>query len=251
MKTIELSCDLGEAADAEGRRIEETIWEGIGAANVACGGHAGDEESMRDAAFRAAHLGVILGAHPSYPDREGFGRRRIEISSKDLRDSLIAQIDALRSVASEAGVGVRRVKPHGALYNEAFADEALAATVADAVASIDEPIALVAQPGSMLLALASRRGIPTIREAFADRAYAADGSLMPRSRGGSLLVDPRAAAAQAVRLARDGDVLTDGGPVAVEFETLCIHGDMEGAVLRLSAIRDALTRAGFALGPRA
>ncbi|HSN68373.1 MAG TPA: 5-oxoprolinase subunit PxpA [Thermoanaerobaculia bacterium] len=249
MRTIELSCDLGEAADARGLRIEEEIWNGIAAANVACGGHAGDAASMREAASRAARLGVVLGAHPSYPDREGFGRRRMEISPAALRESLIAQIGALRSAASGAGARVTRVKPHGALYNEAFADEALAATVVDAIVALGDEIAIVAQPGSMLLA-AARRGMRTIREAFADRAYALDGSLVPRGRAGALLTDFGDAAAQALRLAREGTVLTGARAVAVEFDTLCIHGDMEGAVGRLAAIRGVLTQEGFTLGTR-
>ncbi len=238
--SVELSCDLGEAADAAGRAVEKAIWPLIGAANVACGGHAGDEASMRAAAARAARLGVILGAHPSYPDREGFGRRPLAIEPDRLRASLVEQIDALRAAAAESGIGVRRVKAHGALYNRAVRDEALAEIVVDAIAAVDRGIAVVAQPHSMMIAVARRRGLPIIREAFADRAYAPDGALVARSDPGALLLDPADAAAQAVRLAREGRARTAAGEISVEFETLCVHGDMERAVERLNAIRAAL-----------
>jgi 5-oxoprolinase (ATP-hydrolysing) subunit A len=247
-RAIELSCDLGEAADAAGRRVEEQMWRGIGAANVACGGHAGDAASMRAAAARAVRLGVVLGAHPSYPDRAGFGRRRMAIAPDVLRESLVRQIESLGAAAAGEGTTVRRVKPHGALYNEAHADRELAAGIVDAVAAADPSLALVGQPGSALLAEACARGLPAIREAFADRRYAGDGSLVPRSRQGALLLDPGEAAAQAVRLALEGAVLTADGVIAVEFDTLCVHGDMEGAVERLAAIRTALDAAGIALG---
>lgn len=249
-RSIEISCDLGEAADAEGRRIEEKIWRGVSAANVACGGHAGDAPSMREAAARAVRLGVVLGAHPSYPDREGFGRRRMSIAPDALRASLIEQIGALQGAAAEAGATLRRVKPHGALYNDAHTDASLAGVIVEAVAAVDAAMAVVAQPGSAVLRAARLRGLPTIREAFADRRYAAGGALVPRSQEGSLLLDPAEAAAQAVRLATEGTVLTAEGALAVEFETLCIHGDMEGAVERLAAIRAALEHAGIALGAR-
>jgi UPF0271 protein len=240
MRTIELSCDLGEASDPAGQRIEAAIWTMIDAANVACGGHAGDAASMRAAAARAAALSVILGAHPSYPDREGFGRRRIEIEDDRLRESLVQQIETLRALAAAEGAPLRRVKPHGALYNEAARDQRLASLVVDAIAAIDPSLAVVAQPDSELVAAARARGLNTVREAFADRGYAADGSLLPRTHPRALLLDPPAAAAQAVRLAREGSVDADRSAVIVDFETLCVHGDMEGAIERLSAIRRAL-----------
>ncbi|MGH9458920.1 MAG: 5-oxoprolinase subunit PxpA [Thermoanaerobaculia bacterium] len=240
---VEISCDLGEAGDAVGRAVEAALWPLVDAANVACGGHAGDRESMAEAVRRAGELGVVLGAHPSYPDREGFGRRRIGIAPEALREALVGQIALLRRLATEGGVRLDRVKPHGALYNEAHHDADLAEMVVAAAGDVDRDLALVAAPGSMLLERARAAGLRVVREAFADRRYAADGSLVPRGRAGALLLDPVEAAAQALGLARDGGVVTEEGtPLAIAFDTLCVHGDMEGAVERLQAIRRALGR---------
>lgn len=250
MRIIELSCDLGEASDAAGRAAEAEIWAMVGAANVACGGHAGDAASMREAVERAARYGVRLGAHPSYPDREGFGRQRMTIAPERLRASLVEQMEALRAAAGSAGVPLERAKAHGALYNEAVHDEALAEIVVDAIEAVDARIAIVAQPHSRMIAAARRRGLPTIREAFADRRYAPDGSLVPRSDPRALLLNPADAAAQAVLLAAEHRARTSVGKVAVEFETLCVHGDMARAVERLVGIRAALAEAGFELARR-
>ncbi|HEY0788693.1 MAG TPA: LamB/YcsF family protein, partial [Thermoanaerobaculia bacterium] len=152
MRTIELSCDLGEATDAAGRAVEAEIWAMVGAANVACGGHAGDEVSMSEAVERAARHGVRLGAHPSYPDREGFGRRRMTIAPERLRASLVEQMEALRAVARRAGVPLERAKAHGALYNEAVHDEDLAEIIVDAIEAVDARMAIVAQPHSKMIA---------------------------------------------------------------------------------------------------
>lgn len=248
MRVFELSCDLGEASDDAGRAVEAAIWPLIGAANVACGGHAGDAESMRDATESAKRYGVRLGAHPSYPDREGFGRRRMEIGPEQLRASLVAQLEALRAAAARAGVLLERAKAHGALYNDAAHDDELAQLLVDAIVAVDPTLAVVAQPGSKMIDAALRRGLAAIREAFADRGYAPDGSLLPRSDPRALLLDPAEAAAQSVLLAREGRVRTAAGEIPIPFETLCVHGDMVDAVARLGAIRTALSRAGFLRG---
>ena len=221
---IELSADLGEGSPGE-----DAIWPMIDRANVACGGHTGDDASMREAASLAAQHGVILGAHPSYPDREHFGRRSMRIDPAALRESLSAQISALRRFGA-----VYHVKPHGALYNDAHQDRALADVI---VSALDPPVALVAPDRSQMAAAARAAGIRVVREAFADRRYEPDGSLTPRSvPGATLTVDE--AAAQAALLAREGAVIArDGTRLAVAFDTLCIHADMEGAVERLRAIR--------------
>jgi len=224
---IELSADLGEGSPGE-----EQIWPLIGRANVACGGHTGDEESMRTAAELARRHGVILGAHPSYPDRENFGRKSLAIAPDALRASLAAQIAALAAFAP-----VQHVKPHGALYNDAHKDRALAEVI---VSALDPLIALVAPDNSQMAAAARAAGIRVIREAFADRRYEPDGSLTPRRIAGSTLTIDEAAQ-QAALLAREGAVIArDGSRVEIPFDTLCIHADMEGALDRLRAIRDAL-----------
>lgn len=215
---IELSADLGEGAPDEGE-----IWPLIDAANVACGGHAGDEASMRDAAALASRYGVILGAHPSYPDRENFGRKSMTIDPRSLQDLLVQQIESLRSIAA-----VHRVKAHGALYNDAHRRRDLAAILVAAIRAVDPGLAIVASDTSEMAAAAREAGLPVIREAFADRGYRSDGSLIPRGEPGALL-SVEEAAAQAEKLVR--------GELAIAFDTICIHADMERAVDRLRAIR--------------
>ena len=229
--TLELSADLGEGSPGE-----EEIWPLIQRANVACGGHTGDDDSMREAAELARKHGVLFGAHPSYPDREHFGRKSLAIAPEELRVSLIAQLDALRRFAE-----VRHVKPHGALYNDAHKDRALADVI---VSALDPTVAIVAPDSSQMAAAARAAGIPVIREAFADRRYEPDGSLTPRSIAGSTLTVEEAAA-QAALLAAEGTVVArDGTRLAIPFDTLCIHADMPRAVERLRAIRAALKERG-------
>lgn len=224
---ITLSADLGE-----GSPREEEVWPLIDRANIACGGHVGDEYSMREAARLAREHDVITGAHPSYPDREHFGRRSIAIEPSLLREALVTQLQTLRAICE-----VRHVKPHGALYNDAHADPALAAVIVDAIIEVDASMALVAPDHSQMASAARRRGIAVIREAFADRRYTADRTLVPRSIPGSTLnVDE--AIAQATLLATEGVVLAiDGTRVPIAFDTLCVHADMDGAVERLEGLR--------------
>jgi UPF0271 protein len=224
---IELSADLGEASDERGRAIEQEIWPMIDAANVACGGHAGDEVSMREAVRRAAELGVILGAHPSYPDRMNFGRKTMVMERAALVASLVDQIESLRAIAAAEGVKLQRVKAHGALYNDAHRDRATAEAIVEAVGRFN--LALVAIDSSQMAVVSRASGVPVIREAFGDRGYRPDGSLIPRSEPGALLSITEAAE-QAARFAAAGD-----------FDTLCIHSDMDGAVERLKAIRKSLS----------
>lgn len=246
MTRVELSCDLGEAATGEERAVELELWPLVDAANVACGGHAGDERSMSEAVERAARHGVILGAHPSLPDREGFGRRAIEIGDDALVASLTAQVGALRAIARARGLELARVKAHGALYNLAHRDARLAELLARAVAAATPAAAIVSPAGSAMEAAARARGLATAREAFADRRYLADGSLVPRNDPRALLEDPDEAAAQALSLAQRGAVIALGGDtIAVPHDTICVHSDMKGAPERLRAIRASLHSAGL------
>lgn len=229
---IDLSADLGEGSPGE-----DQIWPLIDSANVACGGHTGDEESMRDAVRRAREHGVKLGAHPSYPDREHFGRRSLEIAPAALCDSLIVQISTLHVIGN-----VQHVKPHGALYNDAHKDRALAEIIVTAIRTVDPNIALVAPDHSQMAAAARDAGMRVIREAFADRRYEPDGSLVSRKIPGSTLTIEEAAA-QAALVAQEGVVIArDGSRIPLQFDTLCIHADMERAVERLRAIRASLER---------
>jgi len=223
---IDLSADLGEGAPGE-----DDIWPLIDSANVACGGHVGDEASMRDAVARARQHNVKLGAHPSYPDRENFGRVSLALPAEELRAALMSQLDALRAFAP-----LHHVKPHGALYNDAHKDRALAEVIIDAIGDL----AIVCSDSSQMAAAARARGLRVIREAFADRRYEPDASLMSRKLAGSLLTVDEAAQ-QARMLATEGAVIArDGSRIAIPFDTICIHADMEQAVERLRAIRVAI-----------
>jgi UPF0271 protein len=230
---IDLSADLGEGAPDE-----PEIWPLITSANVACGGHYGDVDSMTHAVRRARELGTHVGAHPSYPDRASFGRKSMSMPPDALRATLIEQITALRDLAGP----LHHVKPHGALYNDAHKDRSLAEIVIESIRAVDETLPIVCSDTSQMAAAARATGTPVIREAFADRRYNPDGSLVSRSEPGSLLnVDE--AAAQAALLANEGAVIArDGTRILIPFDTICIHADMEHAVERLRAIRRALIR---------
>ena len=232
---IDLSADMGEGSPGE-----EEIWPLISSANVACGGHIGDAKSMAHASRRARELSVRLGAHPSYPDRPNFGRKSMSMSPAALRASLSEQIAALREVANREGVVLRHVKPHGALYNDAHHDRNLAGVIVDAVRQVDRALAIVVPDASQMASAARSAGTPVVREAFADRRYNADGSLVSRKEAGSLLTVDEAAD-QAEMLVRERAVVArDGSRVRVAFDTICIHADMENAVERLRAIRKRL-----------
>lgn len=228
---IDISADLGEGAPDE-----PEIWPLITSANVACGGHYGDIDSMTHASRRARELGTRIGAHPSYPDRANFGRKSMSMPPDVLHATLIEQITALRDIAGK----LHHVKPHGALYNDAHKDRALAEVVIDAIRAVDDTLPIVCSDTSQMAVAARAAGTPVIREAFADRRYNPDGSLVSRAEPGSLLsVDE--AAAQAAMLANESAVIArDGSRISIPFDTICVHADMEHAVERLRAIRKVL-----------
>jgi 5-oxoprolinase (ATP-hydrolysing) subunit A len=237
---IELSCDLGEASDDPWRAVERELWTLIDAANVACGGHAGDRASMSDAARTASERGIVLGAHPSYPDRENFGRRSMKIDPRDLRKALIHQLSTFAAIAANEGVALQRIKAHGALYNDAHRDRALAEVLVESVTAIDESISIVASDTSQMALAARDRGVHVIREAFADRRYMPDGSLVSRKDPDALL-SIEDATEQSHLLATRREVIARGGvPLTLEFDTLCIHADTPHAVERARAIRERI-----------
>lgn len=249
IRMIDLSCDLGEGSTDEEIEVELQLWPLVSSANIACGGHAGDQDSMERAAEFARRFGVIPGAHPSYPDREHFGRRSMSIEPKRLQSSIAYQIERLAAVFERAGLSLAHVKPHGALYNDAHNDRGLAETVVDAIYSVDARLRMVASPYSMLIVAARSKGIEVTEEAFADRRYRPDGSLLPRNEAGALLEDFGVAAAQALQLATLGTVVAAGGGVtSIPFRTICVHGDMPGAVGRVQRIRVTLEANGIRVG---
>ena len=244
MAAIDLNADLGETVDGVPTADDEAMFAVISSANVACGGHAGDAASMRDAVDRAARFGVAVGAHPSYPDRANFGRRAVVIDPADVGAAVAAQLADLVA----AGADLRYVKPHGALYHAVTTDrrqaDAVARAVADRSAMIGRPLPLLGLHGEIARAAASV-GLPFVREAFLDRGYLPDGSLVPRSEPGALLDEPALVAARAVRLAREGTVeAIDGSAVEVDAASLCVHGDSPSAVALARAVRRALDAAG-------
>jgi UPF0271 protein len=244
-RQIDLNADVGESFGPWRIGDDERLIPLVSSVNIACGAHAGDPATIaRTVRLAIAHR-VAIGAHPGYPDLAGFGRRDLDMAPDELSASLIAQIGAVVAVARSEGARVGHVKPHGALYNRAARDHALATTVAEAIARLDRGLALIGLAGSELLAAGRAAGLEVRAEGFADRAYQADGSLRNRRDEGAIL-DPTAAAAQAVAIVRDGEVNgIDGGRVSVRAATICLHGDGPEAVPTALAVRAALAAAGF------
>jgi UPF0271 protein len=237
VREIDLNADVGEG-DPE---TDDALLRLVTSANVACGLHAGDAHSMRATVGLAMRHSVAVGAHPGYDDREGFGRRPMQLSAADIKDLLLYQLRALDAIARSEGAIVRHVKPHGALYNQAETDDALAVAIIGAVRAFDSNLRLVGRAGSAMALAAAAVGHPFTPEAFADRRYRADGSLLPRSERGAVLTDPEEVARQVRSLVTHGEVVaSDGSHVPVAFETLCLHGDTPGSTVLAARIRHEL-----------
>lgn len=232
---MELNADIGEGCDDAG------LMAYVDRVSIACGGHAGDNRSMRAALLLAGEHGIAVGAHPSYPDRAQFGRRVLAASAQDIARWVTEQTEALAEQAAQLGMRLGHVKPHGALYNVAARDPEVAHAIAGAVAAFDAGFVLVGLAGSQLTLAGEAVGLAVLREGFADRRYHADGALVSRETPGALLSDPAAAAEQAVRLAR-GERLPalPAGSVRVVIDTLCLHGDTPGAISIARAVHAAL-----------
>jgi UPF0271 protein len=242
---IDLNADVGESLGPWPMGDDDALIPLVTSVNIACGAHAGDPLTIERAVRLAAAAGAAVGAHPGYPDLVGFGRRDLDMTPAELEASIVYQVGAVAAFAADAGVPLRHVKAHGALYNAAAGDSALADSVARAVARVSPSLVLVGLAGSKLIAAGARAGLPTAEEAFADRAYEADGSLRSRRLDGAVHADPAVVAAQAVSIALDGVVTSfDGARLAVRADTICIHGDSPGAVASAQAVREALAAAG-------
>jgi UPF0271 protein len=247
---MDLNADLAEGFGIWRLGDDDALLDVITSANVACGFHGGDPVTMRRVCATAAKRGVAVGAQVSYRDLAGFGRRRIDYAFDELRDDVIYQIGALDGFCRVAGMAVRYVKPHGALYNVAAVDEAQAAAVVAAVRDYDRTLPVVCSPGSTLAELALGGGLTTIAEGFADRAYEANGNLVSRSQAGAVITDPDAVVTRAVRLAREGTmVAVDGSTIPLRVASICLHGDTPGAAELARRVRDGLTGAGVTLAP--
>ncbi|GAB7064328.1 LamB/YcsF family protein [Streptomyces mexicanus] len=248
--TIDLNADLGEGFGHWRLTDDEALLASVTSANVACGFHAGDPATMRRVCELAAERGVRIGAQVSYRDLAGFGRRAMDVPAAELAAEVAYQIGALDVFARAAGTAVSYVKPHGALYNRAVHDAEQAAAVVAGVrlagdAAGGEPLPVLGLPGSRLLAAAAEAGLPTVEEAFADRAYRPDGTLVPRSEPGAVLHDPEQVVARSVRLARDGEIVAaDGRVLPSAARSLCVHGDTPAAALLARRVREELAAAG-------
>jgi UPF0271 protein len=246
MFKIDLNSDVGESFGPWVLGDDEAMIRSVSSVNVACGFHAGDPSTLRRTCVFAARAGVTVGAQVGYRDLAGFGRRFIEMDPSDLTDDLIYQIGALQALAQVAGSGVRYVKPHGALYNATVHHHRQAQAVVDAVRAVDPRLPVLGLPGSVLLELAERAGLRAIPEAFADRGYSAEGTLIPRNQPGALLSEPAAVAARMVRLVTEGVIAAvDGTDVKVDAESICVHGDSPGAVDMAATVRQALLDTGI------
>ena len=245
-KSVDLNCDMGESFGAWRMGADAAVMPSITSANIACGFHAGDPGVMRETVRLAVDAGVAVGAHPGYPDLAGFGRRDLHVSARELEDMLVYQIAALAGFARAAGVELKHVKAHGALYNMAARDRRLSDAIARAVLSFDSSLVLFGLAGSVMLAAGRDAGLRVAAEGFADRMYEPDGSLTPRSRPGAVVEDPADVARRAVRMVRDGAVITSAGSVLpLQIDTICVHGDTPGADVSARELRRALTEAGI------
>jgi UPF0271 protein len=245
---IDLNSDLGESFGPWPMGQDAALMDSISSANVACGFHAGDPGTMRATITLAREKGVAIGAHPGFPDLVGFGRREMKASPAEVEDLVLYQVSALAGMAAAQGVRLQHVKAHGALYNMACRDRALADAIAKAVATFDRSLILFGLPNSELLRAGEAAGLPVAAEVFADRAYDPDGSLTSRAKPGSVIHDTAAVVERAIRMVKDRQVIAvDGSTIALRADTICLHGDTPGAAEHARAVRAGLEHAGIAV----
>jgi UPF0271 protein len=246
--SIDLNCDMGESFGRYHLGNDAGMMAFVTSANIACGFHAGDPLVMNETVALSARSGVAVGAHPGYPDLQGFGRRKMELSIEEVEALVLYQVAALAGFARAAGVELVHVKAHGALYNQAARDRALSTAVAGGVRRFSRELILVGLAGSYLIEAGVEANLHTASEGFVDRAYNPDGSLVDRRLPGAVLIDPVEAAAQAVSLAKQGIAVTAGSQSrSIPVDTLCIHGDTVGALDFARAVRRALESEGIAV----
>jgi UPF0271 protein len=243
---VDLNADIGESGSVREADNDSRLLRCITSGNIACGAHAGNPDVMRHTVRAAARAGVSIGAHPSFADVDGFGRREMQLEPHVITDLVAQQVSALAAIAKSEGVGLRHVKPHGALYNMSARRSDIADAIASAVSALDDSLVIVGLPESALLAAASRRGLAVAAEAFVDRSYERDGRLTPRHVGGAVLTDQYEAAERAVRMVREGKVIArDGTTITLRVDTICVHSDTPGAADLAAAVREGLEQAGI------
>jgi 5-oxoprolinase (ATP-hydrolysing) subunit A len=250
MKCIDLNCDMGEMPEAIADGTQEALMPSLTSVNVACGGHAGDAQTMRATIDQAVRWKLAVGAHPGYPDRVHFGRLKLDLPAEAVADYVWEQVQALARVAADCGVRLTHVKAHGALYNQAAKDRALAAAIARGVSRWGRDVVLVGLAGSSMLDVFREVGFAVAAEAFADRRYEPDGSLRSREYEDALIRDPSQAARQALRILERGTVIaSDGSEVRIDAQTLCIHSDTLSVLEIAAAVAGTLREAGVTLRP--
>jgi UPF0271 protein len=248
MKSIDLNCDMGEVPEAIADGTQESLMPSLTSVNIACGGHAGDEQTMRTTIEQALRWKLALGAHPGYPDRANFGRLELQMPAEAIADSVFDQIHTLADVAARYGVSLAHVKPHGALYNQAAHNRVLAAAIAKGVARWRGDVVLMGLAGSQMLEVFRDAGFAAAAEAFADRRYEPDGTLRSRKFDDALIPDPEEAARQALSIVQRGTVIAcDGTEVSLNAQTICIHGDTPGAPKIAATVAQTLRQAGVTL----
>ncbi|MGI9036394.1 MAG: LamB/YcsF family protein [Pyrinomonadaceae bacterium] len=241
MLKIDLNCDMGESFGAWTLGNDAALMDVVSSINVACGFHAGDASVMRETIQTAIEKGVAIGAHPSFPDLQGFGRRGMKMTAREIFDIALYQISALKGICEAFGARLHHVKPHGALYNAAAKNAETAAAIAEAVKKIDAKLIFYGLSGSFLISEAEKIGLKTASEVFADRTYRADGSLTPRSESNALIDEPEKAVAQVLEIVKTERVTaTDGTKILINAETICIHGDGARALEFAVAVRQKL-----------
>ncbi len=243
---MDLNCDMGESYGVWKLGADEELLDVVTSANIACGYHAGDPLTIERTVRLALEKGVAVGAHPSYPDLQGFGRRSMRLPTAELRAAVLYQVSAVEGIVRAQGGRLSHVKLHGALYNDAAVDPVLAAAVAEAVRSLNSGLLLYALPDSEMARAALEVGLEVVEEAFADRRYDPGGTLQSRSMPGSLITEPEVTATQALGIALHGRLSAhDGTPVSVRARTLCVHGDNPAAVAIARTVRERLESAGI------
>jgi 5-oxoprolinase (ATP-hydrolysing) subunit A len=243
---IDINSDIGESFGAYKIGNDAGLMKSITSANIAAGFHGGDPSVLRETIRLAKAHGVAVGAHPGFPDLVGFGRRELNVTAREAEDMVLYQVAAVAGVAAAEGVRIQHVKPHGALFNMAVRNAELSAAIARAVAALDRGLILFGLPGSEILGAGRAAGLRVAAEVFADRAYEADGSLASRRKPGSVIHDADAVVARAVRMVKERTVIaTDGSVVALDADTICVHGDTPGSDALAAKIRAGLESAGI------
>lgn len=245
---VDLNCDLGESFGRYTLGMDQAVIPLITSANVACGFHASDPLTMDKTVALAAEHEIAVGAHPGFPDLVGFGRRNMNLSSQEIRTDMLYQLGALGAFCKKNGLTMQHVKPHGALYNMAGKDMAMAESICEAIGWYDENLILLGLSGSCMLEAAKKKGIRTASEVFADRAYQEDGSLVPRSQPGAVITQEEVAIARVIRMVKEGKVESiNGKDIPIQADSICVHGDGEKALAFVQRIRRALAAEGIEL----